>query len=62
VGNLYAYTFFDNMRTPFDNNIESLKLTKNLIIKVGTDIKNEEFERNLKSRFCEKCRYSFLCY
>ena len=62
IGNLYAYTFNDNMRTPFDNNDESLEETKNLIIRVGNDIKNEKFERKLKSRFCKKCMYSFLCY
>ncbi|MCB9362055.1 ATP-dependent helicase [Candidatus Woesearchaeota archaeon] len=60
--NLYAYTFLDNMRTKFDNSKEKLEETKEIMIDVGTKIKEEKFERNLHSKFCKKCMYSFLCY
>lgn len=62
INKIYAYTFLDNMRTPFENKREKLEETKALIIKVGTDIKNEQFPKNLKSKFCKTCLYGFLCY
>lgn len=62
ISHLYAYTFLDNMRTPFSNSGDELDETRKLIISIGNDIKNERFKRNLKSKFCKTCQYSFLCY
>jgi len=62
VDNIYGYAFQDNYRTPFNKSKEELNKTKEIIINVGQDIKNERFKRNLKSKFCKTCMYSFLCY
>jgi len=61
IDGLFAYTFIDNMKTSFSNTQEDLKKTKEIIIDVGSKINNEEFQRNLNSKFCSKCMYSFLC-
>lgn len=61
VVGLFAYTFRDNMKTPFSNTAEDLKIAKETIVKVGQDINDETFQRNLHSKFCPACMYSFLC-
>lgn len=61
ISQLSAYTFKDNMKTPFSNTPEDLRKAKDTIINVGKQVKNEEFEKNLNGRFCKACMYSFLC-
>ena len=62
IEKLYAYTFKDNMKTPFSNKESELNDTKELLIDIKNKINSGEFNKNLNSRFCKFCLYRFLCY
>lgn len=62
IDNLIAYTFKDNMKTPFDNSQKELDKTKKLLNNIKESIIKNKFEKNLNSKFCNYCDYRFLCY